>query len=323
MSDTARTILGTLNVTTGLTASLGNLLVIAAILCYRNLQGRNNLLLAFLSITDLAVGFVIEPMVCSQVFNVVIGNDCSVAFAVTYISAMLCGASSWTLTLISYDRYLHLIKLKNYNMYMSNKKLYIMLAFCWIYPILLATLMFTQTTIDAYYGILVGSAFCNMGIIMFCYYKSWKFVHEKSKVFPEKTNTMSKEDDSHIQVKDSTKDKRDNSYRQVKRDWKLAKTFAIVIVCYILSWSPMTAFVIFLMIWQKTQFALGGFLQYLHTVYYITLWMGYTNSSLNPFIYYWRNREMREGIKKFLKRKIFRVSADSDTSVITLTTSST
>ena len=290
MSQAARICLGILNTMTSLTATCGNLLVILVILYYKSLRRRSNYLILCLAITDLTVGLLLQPLASAQIFNAIIGSNCNLAYAVTYIGAMLCGASSWTLALISYDRYLHLVKLTNYNLFMTNKKLWLMVAFSWLFPISFGLLLFSDVTMDAYYGILVLSANVVIVIIMVCYKRSWSFIRDKAKVFPRQTDM------------ESSKQEKD----RITHHWKVAKTFALIISCFLLCWTPMVSFVVYLMIIRKTSLSVGSFTPYLHTVYYLTLLMGYSNSTINPCIYFWRNRELKAAMKQFVLNVILR-----------------
>ena len=297
MSNIARITLGLLNTFTSITATFGNLLIVIVIVYFKSLRRRSNFLIICLAITDLSVGVVLQPMASAQLFNADVGRDCLTAYATTYIGAMLCGASSWTLTLISYDRYLHLVKLQNYNLYMTKKKFLLMSAFCWIFPICLGFLLFSDVTLDAYYGILVLSANFNIIVIAVSYRQSYKFIKEKSKIFPATSV--------------ANKDSREEA-RRMNHHWKLAKTFAMIIACYLICWTPMISFVVYLIIQRKANLSFGSFAPYLHTFYYITLLMGYSNSSMNPVIYFWRNRELKSAMKQFVMMVILRRSYTAD-----------
>ena len=306
MEDITRIILGLFNTFTSITATLGNLLIIIVILYFKSLRRRSNYLIMLLAVTDLAVGALLQPMASAQLFNSSIGKDCLTAYATTYLGAMLCGASSWTLTLISYDRYLHLVKLQNYNVHMTKRKFLLMNAFCWAFPICLGTLMFSESTLDIYYGLLVLGANFNVIIIVVCYKQSYQFIKEKSSIFPTRSmpNPSSQEE-----------------AKKINHNWKLAKTFALIIACYLVCWTPMVTFVIYLIIQRKAGLSFGSFAPYVHTVYYLTLLMGYSNSSMNPVIYFWRNRELKSAMKQFVLRVILR-SSYSNNEVVTLSTQS-
>ena len=188
-------------------------------------------------------------------------------------------------------RYLHLVKLQNYNAHMSKKKWTILVSLCWIFPVCLGCLLFSDATIDVYYGLLVISANLNVLIIILCYRSSWKFIKEKSKVFPKGASL-------------SQADKQETV--KIHHHWKVAKTFALIIACYLICWTPMVVFVVYLLVVRKANLSFGSFEPYVYTVYYVTLLMGYSNSTLNPLIYFWRNRELKAAMKQFVLHVILR-----------------
>ena len=291
MEEVTRIILGTMNTVSGLTTAVGNLLIIIVILYYKSLRRPSNFLIVCLAIPDLAVGTVLQPVVSAQLFDASIGNDCNVAYAVTYIGAMLCGTSSWVLALISYDRYLHLVKLQNYNLHMTKTKMCSMVALCWVFPMCIGLFIFSDVTLDVYYTLLVLSVNGNVLVIVLCYRQSYKFMKQKSKSFTGRSEI--------------TPSKRQET-EKINHHWKLAKTFAMIIACYLICWTPMVLFVFYLIVNRIAGLTFGSFAPYVYTVYYLTLLMGYTNSSMNPMIYFWRNRELRAGMKRFVAKFLLR-----------------
>ena len=123
-----RVVFVTFDALLGNVATFGNLLIVIVLLYHKNLRRRSNFLILCLSLSDLAVGILLQPMTLAQLFDAPTGQNCPMAYATTYIGTMLCGASSWVLALMSYDRYLHLVKLQNYNVHKTKMKLYTMLS---------------------------------------------------------------------------------------------------------------------------------------------------------------------------------------------------
>ena len=71
-----------------------------------------------------------------------------------YICAISCGASTGLLALLGYDRYLHLSKLKNYNKYMTNKKLKALISIMFAYQTLVGCLIVHEDTADIFFSLL-------------------------------------------------------------------------------------------------------------------------------------------------------------------------
>ena len=230
-------------------------------------------------------------MTVAQLFVASLSDDFYLAKVITYISVVFCGASALILALISYDRYLHLVKLQNYNVHMTTKRLYTMLFLCWLYPICLGLLTLSNSTISVLQGMLFVSTSIITFIIAICYWKSYKFIKEKSKTIPRKSAAQ--------------EDGNENS-RNVNHSWKLAKTFAIIIACFVVCWAPMVSLSVYILVQRQANLSLGSFAPYDNTVFYMTVLIGFSNSTINPFIYFWRSRELKGAMKQFVSTVIFR-----------------
>ena len=180
-----------LNTVTSLLAIIGNGLVMLALFTCPKLRKRSNYFLLYLSITDMTVALIVQPMACVLVIDFYYaGKLCIVSVLMTYFAACMCGASFGMLTLISYDRFLHLSKLNDYNKYMTDKKFKVLVCIALTYPTVVGSFMFHEKTVRVFYTLVVMISLFLMGTICFCYYKSWKIVKTKSMstVMNKKTN---------------------------------------------------------------------------------------------------------------------------------------
>ena len=89
-------------------------------------------LLTSLAVSDLLVEIVLSPLTCRQVVNYISLKGCDIDYIRRYILFFLCVTSGLTLALISYDRYIYLIQMTNYNKYMTKRKLLPLLMFAWL-----------------------------------------------------------------------------------------------------------------------------------------------------------------------------------------------
>ncbi|XP_043936668.1 histamine H1 receptor-like [Protopterus annectens] len=89
---------------------------------------------------------------------------------------------------------------------------------------------------------------------------------------------------------------------RLKREQKAATQLGVIVLVYLLCWIPY--FVVFIKppLHDETAEASS---KYFNT---FTVWLGYTNSMLNPFIYPLCNKTFRTTIKKMLMRKTFQAS---------------
>ena len=141
-----------LNIGTSLVTIFGNVLVIVVLLYSSKLKTRSNYLLSLLAGTDLAVGLIAQPLACLLIIDVLdMSQMCFASNLEAYICAISCGASTGLLALLGYDRYLHLSKLKNYNKYMTNKKLKALISIMFAYQTLVGCLIVHEDTVDIFF----------------------------------------------------------------------------------------------------------------------------------------------------------------------------
>ena len=275
---TVKYVLLFLNIGTSLLAILGNGLVIITFYTYADLRTRSNYFLLFLSITDMAVGLVVQPMTCLLIIGLKL---CIGRVLLIFFSAFSCGSSFGILTVISYDRYLHLSKLKNYNKYMTNKKCKTLVLLVFVYNVLTGSLLFKNDTRKIfYYCCLVSSVVCNV-TICFCYYKSWKMV--KTKTIPT-TNIA------------------------ITKHWRVIKSMGLIVLFSVGSWLPFSIYgIIIKNIFQVMNIDFEtAYYPENEIIFFFCLWFGYANSSINPVLYYWRNRKIRRGMQCLIIGKLGR-----------------
>lgn len=286
-----RLMFGILNASLSVASLFGNLIIIVVILYHPGLRTRPNHLICCLAITDLFVGLVVQPMVAARLVLRPLWDKCLMADLVTYVGSVLCGTSACLLCVISYDRYLHIVKWQTYDILMTRKRLSVLIAICWSIP-LIGSLFCLFHYLRTIYYILLTILSSSIAVIVSFYYKQiFVFVREKRKVLHAKRLPESSE----------TSDQ-----AQFKRHLQLAVNFAIIISCFVICWLPLTIFSIYVVVIDLTSKASVTPDRNLVTIRYIVVTFGMLNSSINPVIYFWRNKALREGTLKFIVKKILR-----------------
>ena len=130
------TILGIALFTASAVATIGNCLALIVIVKMKPRRSLSMLIISSLAFSDLLVGIILGPITGWQQVSTSALSNCTLDKARAYFVALLVGSSVMTLGLISYDRYILLTKLKNYNKHMTKKKTFLLLAICWIVPAL-------------------------------------------------------------------------------------------------------------------------------------------------------------------------------------------
>lgn len=134
-------------------ASFGNAVILLSIWRTKSLHSPSNTLLFALSLTDLLVGTVTQPLyIITRVYFLVTGKDGPLALmsAFDVISGSLSGVSFITATLISVDRYLVLLLHLRYRCLVTNRRI------C-VYPRLLVVVRDMGIHLDARHSIILLS----------------------------------------------------------------------------------------------------------------------------------------------------------------------
>ena len=256
------------------------------------------------------MGIVLSPLTCWQVLDYISLNVCEIDYARRYFYFFLCVTSGLTLALISYDRYILLTKLTNYNKYMSKKKLITLLTLAWLVPALLPVF---QIKIFGPYIYFLGVVICFFGvlivlIISYCCIvrvirKKEKKVlnHAKELQLVECSNDTTTSE-KRKEPKSKYVNEKNMSKKLDQREKKyvaLAKFVVILILCFLLLNSPVSIWTILSLINVKYDFFNENFMD----ICYITASLtAQFNSCVNPFIYFFKNPEFRRRAKSFLKR---------------------
>ena len=285
ISKSTRWAIGTLNIATSITASAGNFVVITVILSKTHLRTRPNSLLCCLALTDLAVGFIMQPIISTQLLSENAGRNCTITYILYCTGTLLCGSSSFILALISYDRYLHLVKLQNYSEYMPKRKVILLLVFCWLIPGLNGSLVLDESTRATMYILTVSALVLCTAALAIWSRKMYSFINNRRQILPIPVARTSKIAEQ----------------LHVKRHSKLARMLLIIVGCYIISWAPFTVYTVYATVYKLRGIAVSKSNACSNTIHCIVLTIGLCNSSINPAIYFWRNQSLRAEANRFIR----------------------
>ena len=152
--------LSVLNSFLSISAFLGNTLIQVALYKESSLYTPTKLLLRTLSMTDLFVGLVSEPLVVIYWLSVVgeHWNICRYALTATFISAYILGPISLlTLTTIGVDRLLALLLGLRYRRVVTFERTFVAVITFWVISICSAAMCFWNYHITLWYGNIVTS----------------------------------------------------------------------------------------------------------------------------------------------------------------------
>ena len=272
------TFLSAINIFLSMTAFVENSLVLVALHKTRSLHPPSKLLFLNVAITDLCVGIIVEPLHVSYLMSVVSErwDICYYAFLSSIITSyVMCSVSLLTLTTTSMDRLLALLMGLRYRQVVTLKRTRMTVAILWILSIVSTSSYFWDIRILVLWGkisvplclVVSGISYTKIFITLRC---------------------------NHIQVQDrSFQGQLQQTTLLNKARYRKAVSSAlwvqlVLAFCYF-------PYIIAQAVTSQKGMPLSGYLAREFTKTLIFL-----NSSLNPLIYFWKMRELRQAVKNTL-----------------------
>ena len=275
--------LSSLTIFLSIAAFLGNTLILVALHKKTSLHPPSKLLYRNLAITDLCVGIIAEPLTVTYLISVV-KERWDICYhanrAESFSGYTLCSVSLLTLTAISVDRLLALLLGLRYRQVVTLRRTFITVIALWILSIVSACTIFWNPLITSWCQY-IGTAMCLVTTI-FAYTKIFLTLghnqihvdHVQSHVFPGQPSQA-------IPLNIARYRKAVNSALWVQ---------VTLVVCYL-------PFGIAVALTPQRGMPLSSYLarNFAATILYL-------NSSLNPVLYCWRIREVRQAVKETLRQ---------------------
>lgn len=264
------------NVVLSITATLGNILILIA-LSHRDstLHPPSRLLFRCLATTDLGVGVISQPLFIIHVVSVINKSWklCFISERSAYITAAgLCGVSVFTLTAISADRLLALTLRMRYRELVTLKRIRLVIAFIWLISFANALLYLLDQRI-----FLIGCFIVIVTAVVIatiCYFKIYLILRrQKSRV-----------EDHLNQGRQAAASLNVEKYKKTVLN---ALWVHITLVACNLPYAVVTT--------VKT---IHGNTPSIFIVEAFAATLVFLNSSLNPVLYCWKIKEVRQAVKQ-------------------------
>ena len=263
-------------------------------------------ILTSLAVSDFLVGMILSPLTSWQVLSKSL-NDCRVEYTRRYLVLLLTGSSVLTLGLISYDRYILLLKLSNYSKYMTRWKLITFLLFPWLVPALIPILQLEIFGSFPYLIAVILIFFCPLVVLIVNYRLILRVIKRQEKTLRtyelEVSGATSVTDTSRGTIQNSFKEiaATEKKKRKARKQITQAKSVIMLIFWYILCLMPSNAWIVVRLINLKYHFLS---LKVFHVWYLIAAVTTLLNSCLNPVIYFLKNPEFRKRAKASIQRRV-------------------
>ena len=268
--------LSVLNILLSVTTFLGNTLILVALPKENSLHPPSKLLFRNLAITDLCVGIIAEPLLVAYLMSLV-KQRWDICYELDYaglaIGAILCSVSLLTLTVISVDRLLALWLGLRYKRVATLRKAYISVIVMWVLSVVIGAAIYSLDTVILDWSMCIAISLCVV-ISSLCY----------TKIFVALRRRKIGLEDSAFQGPTEVIKVPLNLARYRKAVYSALWVQVTLVVCY-LPFSIATTI---------PEISLS--------VYLMTLTLLLLNSSLNPLLYCWKIREVRQAVKDTIRQ---------------------
>ena len=265
------------------TAVLGNVLILVALHKESSLHPPSKLLYRCLATTDLCVGLVIQPFIATFCMSI-LHEDwslCRYTFDTAVIAAYTLGSVSLlTLTAISVDRLLALLLGLRYRQVVTLKRTYMIVATFWVVSGVGGSSYISDPLVANWYAIIV--ILCCLVISIACYIKIFRALsHRHGQV------------QDHVLQQPSGQPNALNMARYRKAVYSALWVQLALVVCYL----PYGIVAI-----------VDTYSEPYSSHFLVSRGIGATlvcfNSTLNPFLYCWKIREVREAVKQTIRQAL-------------------
>ena len=264
------------NILLAVTASCGNILILIALQKELPLSGQTRVLFRSLATSDVCVGLVSQPLFAASIL--LIGHErrwdiCRFMRYFTYvISTTLCGVSLLTLTAISVDRLLVLLLEFNYGTIVTQVRMKAAIACFWIISVTISMVYLKSRRI--FFLVTAVVIILSVTISVCSYFTIFLILRRR----------QNRIGDNEHQINLRLRQKR--SQRIKRTVYGVLWVHFALVVCYL-------PFSVVEVMSAKTGTTLPTFVAgtCLATLIYF-------NSTINPFLYCWRIRDVRRAVKR-------------------------
>lgn len=288
-------------------AIMGNLFIMAAVARFQSLQTPTSAFVVSLAVADFLVAVLVMP------FSLVRSIDswrfghcfCRAHFL---LDITFCTSSIFNLSCMALDRYIAVCDPLHYPARMSPRRVAMLLLLCWIMPLVISSLcvsfgVYTQSphaivssstqqntqtclaTFHVPYAFATSaiSFFIPMGFMLFAYGKIFKAAQRQAR-WIHAINHHTGQLQMNLET-DSTRRVQAHAERcSLKKEGKAVKTLGLVMGVFLLCWLPFFSVNV---VNPLKSYSISPL------VLEASLWLGYANSSLNPFLYALFNKKYR------------------------------
>ena len=288
---TSMAILAGINIFLAITASLGNTLILIALHKVTSIYPPTKLLFRCLAVTDLLVGLISQPLYVTFLFSLFTtwNENVVIDLADEFFFRLLPAVSLLTSAAISVDRLLALLLGLRYRYTATLRRVWVVIVCFWVISALPATggVFFEYPKLaEIAFWLFCALLTLSLLVSVFSYAKIFKTLRYRQVQVHRNTQQGQRPNGGGNQL---------NIARYKKTVYSIAWVQLALLICYF----PYNLMV-FLRLVGKLPFSTEIYL-----IWELFVTLLYLNSSLNPALYCWRIRDVRQEVKNII-RKVFR-----------------
>lgn len=274
------TVISALNILLSITALMGNVLIFVALRKVSSLHPPSKLLFGCLASTDFCVGLISHPLFVTFIFSREHSKLCYYSSILSNtIGFIFCGVSVLTITAISVDRLLALMLRLRYRQVVTLRRVWVLVVCFWLFSSSFAIIMHYKRRIAETITSII-MLLCLVTSI-FCYIKIYLTLHQHK-----------------AQVKSNKSQGQPHESRIPLNIARYRKTVSSAL------WVQMTLLACYLPFAVVTGLrgVLGLHSTNFHRAHVVTITLLLLNSTLNPFLYCWKIKEVRGAVKDSINK---------------------
>lgn len=269
---------GILNAIFSLIATSSNAIVLISFWRTPSLQTPQNSLLGWIAFSDFLVGAVVQPLDVAQRVMEELGDIqmyCTIRLAKNALAWIISSVSFCILTTISVERLVALLKPLKHTTLVTHARIMLLVAFYWVLCTSVNLVRFAGLPNKAFFGMASFVIFINLTINVVSYLKIFKVIKLQQRRINDEVNLSNR---LHGQM----------AATEMKRFKTFTLTAVYIVTLVILFYVPFICYLV--------AYIILGFIGPVKLAYIFIETLSYVNSSVNPFVYSYRLRSIRQAI---------------------------